>query len=73
MLCACISSCDREDDNLTADSLRFHEYMGFTKVGEHKLCGYKFNKWYDIVWMEKMICERPDYPESFVPFPEINN
>ena len=29
--------------------------MGFEKVGEFHGCGFKFNRWYNIVWMEKRI------------------
>ncbi|MCC2255773.1 GNAT family N-acetyltransferase [Ruminococcus sp. CLA-AA-H200] len=29
--------------------------MGYTKVGEFHKCGYKFGRWYDMIWMEKMI------------------
>ena len=72
MLCACISSSEQDDENLTDDSLRFHECMGYAKVGEHKLCGYKFNKWYSIVWMEKMISERPQHPKGFIPREELS-
>mgnify|MGYP003293377715 CR=1 FL=1 len=31
--------------------------MGYELVGTFHKCGYKFNKWYDMIWMEKMIGE----------------
>jgi len=69
VLYACITCTDRENDaHLTDGSVRFHEKMGYTLVGEHHLCGYKFDKWYSVCWMEKTIGERPEKPEPFIPF-----
>jgi len=44
-----------DDPYLTDASIRFHEKMGFRIVGLFTKCGYKFNRWYDMVWMEKLI------------------
>lgn len=44
-----------EDPYLTRDSQRFHEKMGFVKVGELHQCGRKFDRWYNIMHMEKLI------------------
>lgn len=72
VLYVCITVTEREnDENLTDASIRFHEKMGYTLVGKHNLCGYKFNKWYSVVWMEKVIAERTDRPGDFVPFPDL--
>ena len=54
---ACISFIDPEDEYLTQDSVRFHERLGYQKVAHFHQCGKKFNRWYDIIWMEKMIGE----------------
>lgn len=63
MLYACIAATDREHDAyLTDDSIRFHEKMGFHLTGRHEKCGYKFHRWYDVVWMEKRIREAGDTP-----------
>ena len=43
------------DEYLTLDSPGFHERMGFTTVGHQHLAGYKFGRWYDVIWMEKII------------------
>ena len=48
-----------EDEYLTKNSERFHRHMGYRKVGEFHKCGYKFNRWYNMIWMEKMIGEHP--------------
>ena len=72
VLYACISTTERKDDeNLTDASIRFHEKMGYTLVGRHNLCGYKFHKWYSVIWMEKSIADRADRPNAFVPFSEL--
>jgi len=52
---ACIGYPEKEDEYLTKDSVAFHEKEGFRMVGRFIQCGYKFNRWYDMVWMEKMI------------------
>lgn len=50
-----IAATEREDGHLTRDSLYFHEKMGYRTVGKFTNCGYKFGKWYDLIWMEKTI------------------
>ena len=54
-LYACISYPEKDDEYLTTNSADFHEHLGFVKVGEFHKCGYKFNRWYDMIWMEKII------------------
>ena len=55
-LYACIAyPSDGEDEYLNYDSVKFHEHMGYETVGHFHKCGYKFDRWYDIVWMEKML------------------
>ncbi|MBQ4051345.1 MAG: N-acetyltransferase [Oscillospiraceae bacterium] len=73
LLCACITVTERENDaHLTDASVRFHRKNGYALVGKHELCGYKFDKWYSIVWMEKLIAERVSDPEPFLPFSRLN-
>ena len=48
------------DDHLTEDSYKFHKRMGFDLVGRFHKCGYKFDRWYDLIWMEKIIGEHKD-------------
>ena len=52
---ACIAYTDAEDEYLTNDSMHFHEKLGYQMVGTFHQCGYKFNRWYDMIWMEKII------------------
>lgn len=60
-LYACITCPDREDEYVTRNSMEFHSHLGFRQVAEFRSCGYKFGRWYNMIWMEKMIGEhRPD-------------
>lgn len=54
-LYACIAYPVGDDPYLTKDSVYFHEHLGYTWIGEFHRCGYKFNRWYNMVWMEKLI------------------
>ena len=48
----------RTDDPYANDnSIKFHEKEGYTHVGRFHSCGLKFDRWYDVVWMEKKIGE----------------
>lgn len=44
-----------DDEFLTRNSEQFHEHMGFSVVGKAHSCGYKFGRWYNLLWMEKII------------------
>lgn len=54
-LYSCIAHIDKEDEYLTNGSEIFHNHLGFKRVGLFTKCGYKFNRWYDVIWMEKII------------------
>lgn len=56
-LYACIAYTEQEDEYLTKNSAEFHEHLGFRQVGFFGHCGYKFGRWYDMIWMEKVIGE----------------
>jgi phosphinothricin acetyltransferase len=42
-------------DSANAGSVGLHSAVGFTPVGVLKSCGWKFNRWLDIVMMEKAL------------------
>ena len=42
-------------------------------VGEFHQCGYKFKRWYNMVWMEKMIGEHQEKQPQIHPYSEIEN
>ena len=52
---ACIADPITEDEYLTKNSEQFHQHLGFVKAGEFHKCGYKFGRWYNMIWMEKFI------------------
>ena len=56
-LYACVASPIEEDEYLTDDSEQFHARLGYKRVGEFHQCGYKFGRWYNMIWMEKLIGE----------------
>lgn len=68
---ACITWAGEKDPYVPRTSPLFHEHLGFHEVGHFTKCGYKFRRWYDMIWMEKLIGERPDRPQPFVPFSEL--
>ena len=54
-LTGCLLELEIEDEYLDNNSESFHNHLGFKRVGLFSKCGYKFNRWYDMIWMEKMI------------------
>lgn len=43
-------------------SILFHARRGFREVGRWAGCGFKFNRWYDVIWMQKQLCDPGDNP-----------
>ena len=70
---ACIATCEIEDEHLTNRSYFFHEKMGYKLVGTFHNSGYKFDKWYDMVWMEKLVGEYLVPAKPFIPYKELIN
>lgn len=70
---ACIAYTECEDTYLTNDSMKFHEHLGYRLVGKFSKCGCKFNRWYDMIWMEKLIGEHKDSPEEFLPYHKMKH
>ncbi len=54
-LYACIGYPEVEDEYLTTNSADFHAHLGFAQVGRFHRCGYKFGRWYDMIWMERIL------------------
>lgn len=69
---ACVAYADRPDEHLTNDSVAFHEKMGFTVVGKHTDCGYKFGRWYSMVWMDMKISADLEKVDTFIPFLSVD-
>ena len=73
-MCACISATQAQDDPyLTDASIRFHERMGYRMVGRFDGCQNKFGRWYDMVWMERVIARHVIPAPKFKPFPTIKS
>lgn len=68
---ACIAFPAGEDVHLTTDSPKFHERLGYQTVAHFHRCGFKFNTWYDMIWMEKLLGEHPAAPAPVRPFSEV--
>ena len=51
------------------NSIDYNHHLGYQMVGKFHQCGYKFNRWYDMVWMEKFIGE---HLENQLPIIEFN-
>lgn len=69
-LYACIAWPEREDEYLTRDSAAFHARLGYKTVGEFRECGYKFGRWYGMIWMEKRIGEHGPSPRGVLAYPD---
>lgn len=70
---ACIASPIHNDQYLNKNSIEYHEHLGYQLVGEFHYCGYKFNTWYNMVWMEKLIGEHLTEQPPIKPFHEIQD
>lgn len=53
-------------------SIAFHEGKGYRLIGHFTRCGYKLGRWWDMVWMEKMIGEHAGQPSPWIPFERKN-
>ena len=56
-LYACIGVPEEPDEYLDFNSEQFHAHLGYTTVGTFHKCGYKFGRWYNMIWMEKLVGE----------------
>lgn len=71
-LYACIGAPEKEDEYLTNNSINFHDHMGYKLIGRFTRCGYKFSRWYDMVWMEKIIAQHQTDAKDIIPYPMLN-
>lgn len=51
-------------DSANAGSIGVHRSVGFTPVGTLRACGWKFNRWLDVVMMEKTLGEGDSTPPA---------
>ena len=69
---ACIAYTPSADAHLDNNSVEFHSHMGYRLVGEFYQCGYKFDTWYNMVWMEKQIGEHHKNQPAPIAFKEFH-
>ena len=69
---ACIGYPDTEDEYLTKNSVQFHAHLGYRLAGTFYQCGYKFGRWYHMVWMEKIIGDHRADPTPVIPFSQLD-
>lgn len=43
-----------------APSVAFHRALGFRDAACFRIVGYKQGGWYDVLWLEKTLCDRPE-------------
>lgn len=67
-LYACIAVPDVDDEYLDHNSVLFHQHLGYREVGFFEKCGYKFDRWYNMVWMEKIIGDHGSNQPSIRPY-----
>ena len=67
-LYACIAAPAAPDPYLDDRSVQFHSRRGYALCGRFRRCGYKFGRWYDMVWMEKLLGSHP-VPAPALRFP----
>ena len=71
-LYACIARTRTPDAHLSDDSIRFHTRMGFSTVAHFDDCGYKFGRWYDMIWMHKaLLAPPPAVPPARLDFAHV--
>jgi phosphinothricin acetyltransferase len=55
-------------DAANEPSVRLHARLGFEKVGLFREVGFKFGRWLDVVYMQRLL-PRPDTGDSLPPIP----
>ena len=70
---ACIIYPKVEDKYLNFNSYLFHQKLGFKKIAEFTDCGLKFNNWYNMIFMEKIIAPHKKDIGEVIPFPSLSD
>ena len=70
---ACIAVPETESEYLDFSSMHFHTAMGFERIGVFHRCGYKFSRWFSMLWMEKMISAHNDVQPPVIPFSALRD
>ncbi len=70
---AAVSYREQEDETITHASPLFHLAVGYRKAAHFRKCGYKFGRWYDLIWFEKYIGHHEEQPAEFIPIGRLNH
>lgn len=72
-LYARIAYADPEDEYLVNHSARFHHTIGFEQVARFHKVFHKFGRWYDALWVEKILGDHSEgVMPDVIPFPELH-
>lgn len=69
---ACIAYTEQPDEYLTNNSTEFHAHMGYHLTATFPKCGYKFGRWYDMIWMHKEIGAHTADPLPVLPVTQVD-
>lgn len=70
---ACIGYPTENEKYVTRASEQFHEHLGFIPAARFHNVAYKFDQWFDVIWMEKFLQEHPEKPKEKKDFEEIRD
>ncbi len=55
--------------NVPSEAL--HRKYGFNEIGVFSNTGFKFNKWYDVKWLHKVIKQHDQKPKQIIPIKDL--
>lgn len=68
----CIAYSGLENDPYIDNaSILYHQKSGYDKIGDFLQCGYKFDRWYHMCFMEKRLVLQGTTPKTFIPFTQL--
>lgn len=70
---ASIAYAEVEDETLHNGSKHFHEKLGYKYVGKFNHIGFKFNRWYSMIWMKKSIGDHLSHPKPVKKIDEVKS
>lgn len=68
---ACIAWTRENSPYLNNRSHAFHQKLGYKIAGHFTNSGFKFDSWFDMIWMEKLIGQHTSEPPKIKSFPEL--
>lgn len=69
---ACVAVTNENDKYLNHDSAYFHKEKGFKAIGRFHKCGYKFGRWYDVIWYELIIGKHLENQPGIIKFTDLS-